>query len=105
MQQLPVWTARKHLEDKCLLHIVVHNLYNTGHEGGLNFVVDLGVHVGNVYPHSFCSVIKIGFNIADARTWNNRICILIHKVPLHGMTGVWCAMIAKDCWTYSFLKP
>jgi len=44
---------------------VVYKLYNTDHEPGLNFLDLLGVHVGNVDPHSFCLVIKIGFNIVD----------------------------------------
>jgi hypothetical protein len=61
VQQLPVWTARKHFEDA----FVVYKLCNTDHEAGLNFLDLLGVHVGKVDPHSSCLAMKIGFNIVD----------------------------------------
>jgi hypothetical protein len=54
--QLPVWTARKNLEDKCLLHVVVYKLCNADDEAGPNFVDHLGVPAGNVDPHSFWTV-------------------------------------------------
>jgi hypothetical protein len=38
--------------------------------------------------------IKIGSNTVDTWTQNNRFSMLIHKVPLHGMVGVCCAMSA-----------